>query len=128
MVKKDFTNKHPNHNQSYNKSSKTFKKRVTNQDILTTNAFKSTRDAEWFKKTITTIEKIKNDLDNKFFNEEKRAQKIDFIRILKTKIKDYKDAQKNAELYKSIRFFERRKLERQLKQLNKKIDSNTNEN
>ena len=110
----------------YNKNDKN-KKKFSNQDILSANAFKSTRDAEWFKRTLDKIEQIKHELDMKFYSEEKRKGKIDFIRMLKNKVKDYRDAQKNAELYKSIRFFERRKLERMLTQINKKINDNTEE-
>lgn len=110
----------------YNKNDKN-KKKFSNQDILSANAFKSTRDAEWFKRTLDKIEQIKHELDMKFYSEEKRKGKIDFIRMLKNKVKDYRDAQKNAELYKSIRFFERRKLERMLTQINKKINDNVEE-
>lgn len=99
-------------------------KKVSNQDILDQNAFKSTRDAEWFKRTLEKIDEVKKELDAKFLSEDKRAGKLDFIRKLQIKIKDYKDAQKNAELYKKIRFFERRKLERQLTQINKQIEVN----
>ena len=55
--------------------------------------------------TLDKIEEVKQSLDAKFYTEEKKAQKIDFIRKLKAKIKDYKDAQQFAELYKKIRFF-----------------------
>ena len=83
--------------------------------------FKATRDAEWFKRTIENIEKTKQELDDKFLSEEQRLKKLDFIRKLQNKVKDYKDAQKNAELYKKIRFFERKKLEKEMKRINKLI-------
>lgn len=95
------------------------KHKVTNRELLSEYAFKSTKNAEWFKRTISKIEEVKLELDNKFLSEAQRAAKIDFIRKLSTKVKDYKDAHKNAVLYKKIRFFERRKLERILKKLNK---------
>lgn len=100
----------------------------TNQDfsmksLLQINAFKSTRDAEWFKRTISKIDQVKTELDLKFQSEEKRKGKIDFIRKLKTKLKDYKDAKKNQEIYKNIRFFERRKLERQLEKVRKEVEA-----
>jgi len=96
-------------------------KKITNQDILSETAFKSTRDAEWFKRTISKIEEVKKELDDKFLTEEKKEGKKDFIRILQTKIKDYREAKQSFEIYKKIRFFERRKLERELKQINKKL-------
>lgn len=112
----EFTQKEKN---TYRKKKE--ERKVTTQDILTQNAFKATRDAEWFKRTINKIEQVKKELDDKFVSEKKREEKIDFIRILKTKIKDYKDAQKNKDIYKKVRFVERRKLERQLVKVNKSI-------
>lgn len=112
----DFTQKEKN---TYRKKKE--ERKITTQDILTQNAFKATRDAEWFKRTINKIEQVKKELDDKFVSAKKREEKIDFIRILKNKIKDYKDAQKNKDIYKKVRFVERRKLERQLVKVNKSI-------
>lgn len=105
---------------NYNNRSK---KRMTDEMILEKLNYSFTRDAEWFKRTYDKVGKVKEDLDKKFYTEEKKAQKIDFIRKLKTKLKDYKDALNNEQKYKGIRFFERRKLERMLKKVNKEIDS-----
>jgi hypothetical protein len=80
-----------------------------------------TRDAEWYKRTKEKIESVKTDLDRKFYTEEKRGQKIDFIHKMQKKIKDYKDALKFEEKYKKVRFFERRKLERKKERLQKEI-------
>lgn len=96
--------------------------KMSTEELLSKYAFKATRDAEWLKRTMTKIDETKQDLDDKFLTEESRAKKIDFIRKLKTKVKDYKDALQNNELYKSIRFYERRKLERMLTKSNKKIE------
>jgi hypothetical protein len=97
------------------------KKKVTQEEILESINYKFSRDAEWFKRTVEKIDKTKDELDKKFYTEEKKKQKIDFIRKLKNKLKDYKDAVNFEEKYKKIRFFERRKLERMLKKINKEI-------
>lgn len=117
--KNNFTNMKNFNNKNNNKNP--HQKKVSTQDILSFNQFKSTRDAEWFKRTLLKIDQVKKELDDKFLSKEKRDGKLDFIRKLQTKIKDYKEAHKNAELYKKIRFFERRKLERELKKINNKI-------
>jgi hypothetical protein len=103
-------------------------KKLTTEDILENINYKFSRDAEWFKRTVEKINKTKDDLDKKFYSEEKKHQKIDFIRKLKSKLKDYKDAIKFEEKYKKIRFFERRKLERMLKKVNKEISTQVEEN
>jgi hypothetical protein len=106
-----------------NKGSKNFgkQKKLTNEDILEKINYKFSRDAEWFKRTVEKINKTKDELDKKFYGEIKKKEKIDFIRKLQTKLKDYKDAVKFEERYKKVRFFERRKLERMLKKVNKEI-------
>jgi hypothetical protein len=102
---------------------KIFKKqKLTNDMIMEKLNFSFTRDAEWFKKTIQKIESVKEDLDKKFYPEEKKKGKIDFIRRLQNKIKDFKDAMKFAETYRKVRFFERRKLERMLTKIKKEIE------
>lgn len=98
------------------------KQKLTNDMIMEKLNFSFTRDAEWFKKTIQKIESVKEDLDRKFYPEEKKKGKIDFIRRLQNKIKDFKDAMKFAETYRKVRFFERRKLERMLTKINKEIE------
>jgi myosin heavy subunit len=121
-------NEYHKRNQTYHKDSnnkKDFKKskyqKITNEDLLEKYNFDFSRNAEWFKNTIEKISQIKDDLDKKFYNEEKKAQKLDFMRKLKDKLKDYKDAIKYAEKYRKVRFFERRKLERMLTKVNKEI-------
>lgn len=98
------------------------KPKFTNREILAENSFKASRDSEWFKRTLEKLETAKNDLDQKFLSEEKRAQKLDFIHRLRTKLKDYKDALKNEQKYRKIRFFERKKLERELKRVKKQAE------
>lgn len=112
MVKKD--------NEKHHKKQKK-PHRITNEEILDNMNYSFSRDAEWFKRTVEKIEKVKGDLDMKFYNEEKKRQKIDFIRKLKNKLKDYKDALQFEGKYKMVKFFERRKLERMLKKINKEI-------
>jgi hypothetical protein len=97
------------------------KQKLTNEDLLEKLNYKFSRDAEWFKRTVEKINKTKDDLDKKMFGEEKKQQKIDFIKKLKNKLKDYKDAINYEEKYKKIRFFERRKLERMLKKVEKEL-------
>ncbi len=103
------------------KNSHNKKPKLTNELILDKLNYTFSRDAEWFKKTMTKIDTVKRELDTKFYKEEQKAQKIDFITKLKTKLKDYKDAMQFAEKYKKIRFFERRKLERMLTKAKKEI-------
>ena len=67
----EFTQKEKN---TYRKKKE--ERKVTTQDILTQNAFKATRDAEWFKRTINKIEQVKKELDDKFVSEKKREEKI----------------------------------------------------
>lgn len=102
-------------------------KKLTNDMILQKFSFTFTRDAEWFKRTHEKIKEVKDDMDKKFYTPEKKAQKIDFIRKLQNKLKDYKDAMKFEQKYKGIRFFERRKLERMLKKVNKEIEAQSKE-
>lgn len=111
--------KKPRHGH-FNKESK--KPKFTNREILAENSFKASRDSEWFKRTLEKLESAKNELDEKFLSEEKRAQKLDFIHRLRSKLKDYKDALKNEQKYKKIRFFERKKLERELKRVKKQAE------
>ena len=103
------------------KNKKQQHKKLTNDDLLEKLNYKFTRDAEWFKRTVDTINKTKDELDKKMFGEEKKKQKIEFINKLNAKLKDYKDAIKFEERYKKVRFFERRKLERMLKKFDKEI-------
>ena len=97
------------------------KQKLTNEDLLEKLNYKFSRDAEWFKRTVDNINKTKDELDKKMLGEEKKQQKIDFINKLKIKLKDYKDAINFEEKYKKIRFFERRKLERMLKKVDKEL-------
>jgi hypothetical protein len=123
----NFKKSNPNYKQyqqNSNGSGKRFKgkkPKLTNEFILDKMNYTFSRDAEWFKKTMQKIESVKNELETKFYNEEKKAQKFDFLNKLKTKLKDYKDALQYAEKYKKIRFFERRKLERMLTKIIKEI-------
>jgi hypothetical protein len=123
MVKNQNFSKNENNFTNFNK--KNFNKKrnqVTNQTLLQKYTYTFTRDAEWFKKTMEKIDKVKQELDSKFYNEEKKKQKIDFIRKLQTKLKDYKDAIKFTEVYKKVKFFERKKLEKNLKKIKKEIE------
>jgi hypothetical protein len=101
---------------------------VTTQTLLQKYTYTFTRDAEWFKKTMDKVEQVKEEMDSKFYSEEKKRQKVDFIRKMKTKLKDYKDAIKFQEVYRKVKFFERRKLERSLKKIGKEIDLAKSEN
>ncbi len=110
---------------SNNKNKKSYnnkRNQVTNQTLLQKYTYTFTRDAEWFKKTMEKIENVKQEMDSKFYTEEKKRQKIDFIRKLQTKLKDYKDAIKFSEKYRKIKFFERKKLEKNLKKIKKEIE------
>ena len=78
---------------------------MSTEDLLSQISLSFSRDATWFKNTLNKIEEVKQSLDQKFYSEEKREQKIDFIRRMKAKLKDYKDANQFAELYKKIKFF-----------------------
>lgn len=95
--------------------------KLNNDEVLEKFNFNFSRDAEWYKKTNDKINEVKDDLDAKFYSPEKRKDKIDFIRKLKDKLKDYRDAVNFAEKYKKVRFVERRKLERMLTKSNKEI-------
>jgi hypothetical protein len=123
----NFKKANPNYKQYQQNSNASVKKfkgkkpKLTNELILDKMNYTFSRDAEWFKKTMQKIESVKNELETKFYNEEKKAQKFDFLNKLKAKLKDYKDALQYAEKYKKIRFFERRKLERMLTKINKEI-------
>lgn len=105
-----------------NKAKKGFHK-LNNDEILEKFNFNFSRDAEWYKKTNDKINEVKDDLDAKFYNPEKKKDKINFIRKLKDKLKDYRDAVNFAEKYKKVRFVERRKLERMLTKVNKEIEA-----
>ncbi len=113
-------------NIDYSKTSKNNKKgfhKLNNDEVLEKFNFNFSRDAEWYKKTNDKIEEIKDDLDKKFYSPEKKKEKIEFIRKLKDKLKDYRDAINFAEKYKKVKFVERRKLERMLTKANKEIKS-----
>jgi hypothetical protein len=122
-----FKKANPNYKQYKQNSYKGKKPKLTNEIILDKINYTFSRDAEWFKKTMQKIESVKNELDTKFYNEEKKSQKFDFLNKLKAKLKDYKDALQYAEKYKKIRFFERRKLERMLIKINKEISNVNND-
>ena len=102
------------------------KEKITNESLLAKMQYNFSRDAEWFKRTTQKLEEIKEDLNKNFYDENKKKQKIDFIHKLKNKLKDYKDAIKFEDRYKKVRFVERRKLERKLNQINKKIENEVN--
>ena len=107
MVKSEKYNK-DKQTANLNQNKKSYNKKrnnVTNQTLLQKYTYTFTRDAEWFKKTMEKIEKVKEEMDSKFYTEEKRRQKIDFIRKMQTKLKDYKDAIKYTEKYKMERVF-----------------------
>lgn len=103
------------------------KEKITNESLLAKMKYDFSRDAEWFKRTNQKILETKEELNKNFYDETKKKQKIDFIHRLKDKLKDYKDAIKFESRYKKVRFFERRKLERKLKQINKNIENEKNE-
>lgn len=113
-------------NLNFNKTSKNNHKsfhKQTNEEILEKYNFNFSRGAEWYKKTDNKINEVKDELDKKFYTPEKKAEKINFIRKLKDKLKDYRDAINFAEKYKKVRFVERRKLERMLIKYNKEIQA-----
>ena len=101
--------------------------KLTNEIIMEKLNYSFSRDAEWFKKTMNKIQSVKDELDRKFYTPEKKAQKFDFLKKLKSKLNDYKDAMKFSEKYRKIRFFERRKLERMLTKVKKEILSKKEE-
>ena len=103
------------------------KEKITNESLLSKMQYDFSRDAEWFKRTTQKLEETKEDLNKKFYDENKKKQKLDFIHRLKSKLKDYKDAIKFEARYKKIRFIERRKLERKLNHVNKNIEKETDE-
>ena len=103
------------------------KEKITNESLLVKMKYDFSRDAEWFKRTNQKILETKEELNKNFYDETKKRQKIDFIHRLKEKLKDYKDAIKFESRYKKVRFVERRKLERKLTQINKKIENEKNE-
>jgi hypothetical protein len=109
--------------QFQHKKKKYFPK-ITNESLLEKMNLEFSRDAEWFKRTNEKLQSVKDDLEKKFYSDEKKLEKLDFIRKLRNKLKDYKDAIKFTEKYKKIRFFERRKLERMLKKVGKEIKNN----
>lgn len=113
-------------NTDYAKKTKKNKKgfhKLNNDEVLEKFNFNFSRDAEWYKKTNDKINEVKDDLDAKFYTPEKKKEKIEFIRKLKDKLKDYRDAINFAEKYKKVRFVERRKLERMLTKANKEIEA-----
>ena len=103
------------------------KKKITNESLLKEYNLDFSRNAEWFKRTLNKINEIKEQLNKNFYDENKKKEKINFIKKLKEKIKDYKDAIKFSERYKKIRFIERRKLERKLNKIKKQIENEKNE-
>jgi hypothetical protein len=102
------------------------REKVTNQTLLNKMKYDFSRDAEWFKRTFQKMIEVKEDLNKKFYNEEQKNQKLDFINKLKEKLKDYKNAIKFKDRYKKVRFVERRKLERKFSQIKKKIENENN--
>ena len=103
------------------------REKITNESLLAKMKYSFSRDAEWFKRTNQKLQETKDDLNNNFYDENKKKQKIDFIHRLKAKLKDYKDAIKFEARYKKIRFVERRKLERKLAHINKNIENEKDE-
>ena len=99
------------------------REKITNESLLSKMKYSFSRDAEWFKRTNQKLQETKDDLNNNFYDENKKKQKIDFIHRLKAKLKDYKDAIKFEARYKKVRFVERRKLERKLTHINKDIEN-----
>jgi hypothetical protein len=95
---------------------------VDKESLLKKMEYDFSRDAEWFKRTNKKIEEIKEELEKKFYSEDKRKQKVEFMLKLKGKIKDYEDAKKFEERYKKVRFVERRKLERKMKRVKKMLE------
>ena len=104
------------------------REKITNQTLLNKMKYDFSRDAEWFKRTFQKMVEVKEDLNKKFYNEEQKNQKLDFINKLKKKLNDYKNAIKFKERYKKVRFVERRKLERKFSQIKKKIENEKDEN
>lgn len=96
-------------------------KKMTQEILHHKMNYDFSRDAEWYKRTQDKRQKVKEDLNKNFYNEERKKQKIDFILKLKRKLNDYTDAIKFQSRYKKIRFIERRKLERKLIKINKEI-------
>ena len=95
---------------------------VDKESLLKKMEYDFSRDAEWFKRTNKKIEEIKQELEKKFYSEDKRKQKVEFMLKLKGKVKDYEDAKKFEERYKKVRFVERRKLERKMKRVKKMLE------
>ena len=98
---------------------------VDKESLLKKMEYDFSRDAEWFKRTNKKIEEIKQELEKKFYSEDKRKQKVEFMLKLKGKVKDYEDAKKFEERYKKVRFVERRKLERKMKRVKKMLEECT---
>ena len=65
----------PKQNINNRKNKKDYKPKITNESLLQKFNYVFTRDAEWFKKTCDTINKTKDDLDNKFYNVRKEKAK-----------------------------------------------------
>ena len=102
------------------------REKVTIQSLLEKMNYDFSRDAEWFKRTYKKMIEVQEDLNKKFYNEEQKNQKLDFLHKLKEKLKDYKNAIKFKDRYKKVRFVERRKLERKYSQIKKKIENENN--
>ena len=102
------------------------REKVTIQSLLEKMNYDFSRDAEWFKRTYKKMIEVQEDLNKKFYNEEQKNQKLDFLHKLKEKLKDYKNAIKFKDRYKKVRFVERRKLERKYSQIKKKIENESN--
>ena len=95
---------------------------IDKESLLKKMEYDFSRDAEWFKRTNKKIEEIKEELEKKFYSDDKRKQKVEFMLKLKGKVKDYEDAKKFEERYKKVRFVERRKLERKMKRVKKMLE------
>ena len=61
------------------------REKVTNQTLLNKMKYDFSRDAEWFKRTFQKMIEVKEDLNKKFYNEEQKNQKLDFVNKLKKK-------------------------------------------
>ena len=64
------------------------REKVTNKSLLEKMNYDFSRDAEWFKRTYKKMIEVKEDLNKKFYNDEQKNQKIDFLNRLKEKLND----------------------------------------
>ena len=97
------------------------RRKIDKESLLKKMEYDFSRDAEWFKRTNRKVEEVKEELEKKFYSEEKRKQKVEFMMKLKAKLKDYEDALKFEERYKKVRFVERRKVERKMKSVKRRL-------